>query len=114
VCQYAAPWRAALKQIYPSLNIPADPKGQSKHEKYVFSFLDTLRVTGILCGQYLCIWLRYRFAYTHLSINFPTEIHTKMSIQVQSLSEWLLHSEYFKLHKHPGRSWSFNLYKVVM
>jgi hypothetical protein len=82
VWQYAAPWRAALIQIYPSLNIPADPEGQSKHEKQVFSFLDTLWVTSILCGQYLCIWLRYRFAYTHLSINFLTEIHTKMGIYI--------------------------------
>jgi hypothetical protein len=80
VWQYAAPRRAAQIQVYPSFNISADPKGQSKPEKYIFSFLDTLWVTGILCGQYTYIWLRYRFAYTPLTRKVKTEIHTKRGI----------------------------------
>jgi hypothetical protein len=106
VWQYAAPRRAAQIQVYPSFNISADPKDQPKPEKYVFSFLDTLWVTGILCGQYTYIWLRYRFAYTPLTRNAKTEIHTKRGIKLQA-ALWDEYDEKFQKEQawnHPETS----------
>jgi hypothetical protein len=86
VWQYAAPRRAALIQIYPSLNIPADPKGQSKHEKRVFSFLDTLWVTGIYVGS-ICVSGFAIASHIPISrVNAKTEIHTKRGIYCPHLS----------------------------